>query len=57
MNWIDEEWIIDVMLRPTKDIDFNNFRKYELVDILNKIRLMFLRENEKLLKGGQCEEV
>ncbi len=39
MIWMSKEWLIKIMTTKN-DIDFNNFRKYELVQILNKLRLM-----------------
>lgn len=39
MIWMSKEWLIKIMT-TNNDIDFNNFRKYELVQILNKLRLI-----------------
>ncbi len=41
MIWLDKKWLLKAMsLR--NNIDFNNFTKYELVQILNYLRLTFL---------------
>lgn len=46
MMWITKEWLIEVMT-TTKDINFNNFKKYELVQMLNMLRMVLDEEKFK----------
>lgn len=42
MHWITKDWVFYILLyRP--DLDFNNLRKDDLVEILNIIRLYYLK--------------
>lgn len=36
--WISKEWLIEVMT-SNKDIDFNNFTRADLIQMLNMLRL------------------
>ena len=49
MNWITKFWVIYVLNCPTYDVDFNDFRKWELVEMMNRIRLMFLSGKFKVV--------
>lgn len=40
MLWLDKKWLFDVF-SGHREVDFNNFRKVELVQILNCTRLYF----------------
>lgn len=41
--WISKEWLIDVMT-GNRDVDFNNFKRAELIQMLNMLRLFVLEE-------------
>lgn len=45
MIWLDKKWLAKA-LSPGSNVDFNNFRKYELVAILLSIRVRCLLREE-----------
>lgn len=49
MIWLDKKWLLEVF-SGYREVDFNNFRKDELIQILNCVRLYLLDyfDNEKV---------
>lgn len=50
MFWITKEWVFEVMTGK-RQVEFSNLRKYELIQILNILRLAWFEQiNERLLR-------
>lgn len=46
MMWISKEWLIEVMMHK-RDVDFNNYKRHELIQMLSMLRLFLFDQIEE----------
>ena len=52
MMWISKEWLLEVM-ESKRDVDFNNFKRVELVQMLHMLRLFIFEQIQERIDKNE----